>query len=223
MRMMPLSRWRRGTSSVPAITRTPSTSPEIRVPSRAFCLSKWVQSDHRCWVSRAGSSVLLLVAASLLAGCASASSLSGGASSAAGPTEEEVHADAPGTVPTGCILLVRGMTAPTSGQTPGTYTGAFLVLLVEDGQVRGEGGDFHSEGYDVRGHIGSTGTELQMNTPTEPTDWQPLPLVWIPERGTFEGWNRVRLAEMRDFSGGYIPSANSGCGSSEAAGPVGDR
>ena len=213
---MPLSRWRRSTSSVPAITRTTSTSPENRVPFCAFGLSKRVQPDHRCWVSGAGSSVLLLVAASLLAGCASASSLSAGASSGTGPTEEEVHADAPGTVPTGCILLVRGVSAPTSGQTR-TYTGAFLVLLVEDGQVRGEGGDFHSEGYDVRGHIGSTGTELQMNTPTEPTDWQPLPLVWIPERGTFEGWNRVRLAEMRDFSGGYIPSANSGCGGSEAA------
>ena len=91
------------------------------------------------------------------------------------------------------------------------------MLLVEDGQVRGEGGDFHSEGYDVRGQIGSTGTALQMNTPTEPRDWQPLPLVWVPERETFEGWERVRPAEMREFSGGSIPSASGGCADAEAS------
>lgn len=174
------------------------------------------QSDRLGWIGRARSSVLLLVAGSLLAGCASGSSLSGGAGSATAPTQEEPQPDASAGVPTGCILLVQGLAAPTTGQTPGTYTGAFLVLLVEDGQVRGEGGDFHSEGYDVRGQIRSTRTELQMNTPTEPTDWQPLPLVWVPERGTFEGWDRVQPAEMRDYSGGSIPSARSGCVDAEA-------
>lgn len=169
------------------------------------------------WVAGACASVSLLVAGSLLVGCASASSPSGGTSSASGTAQEEAQDDGPGSIPTGCILLVRRLTAPTIGQTPGIYTGAFLVLFVEDGQVRGEGGDFHSEGYDVRGQIGSAGTELQMSSPTQPTDWHPLPLVWVPEPGTFEGWDRVRAVEMREFSGGSIPSASSGCADAEAS------
>ena len=73
------------------------------------------------------------------------------------------------------------------------------------------GGDFHSEGYDVRGQFAPMGPELQMNTPTDPTDWQPFAFDWDSEGETFEGWDRVRPSEMLEYSGGSVPTADSGC------------
>lgn len=164
------------------------------------------------WAHMAWSSSVLAAAATLLVACASAPA-GAGAGSASAPSESGAPADAPDSVPPGCLLLVRGLSAPTMDQTAGVYTGAFLVLRIgEDGRVRGEGGDFHSEGYDVRGEIGPMGPQLEMNAPTEPTDWQPLPLVWVAERETFEGWDRVRLGDLREYSGGGVPSARSDCG-----------
>lgn len=165
-------------------------------------LSRWA---HRTWSSAAPVAV-----GALLAACASAPS-GAGSNSASAPAGVGAAATERGGVPSGCLLLVRGLSAPTVGQAPGVYTGAFLVLRVEDGQVRGEGGDFYSEGYDVRGKAGPGGMELQMGTPTEPTGWKPLALEWIPERETFDGWQRVGLADMREFSGGGVPSRRSDC------------
>jgi hypothetical protein len=56
------------------------------------------------------------------------------------------------------------------------------------------------------------GTQLEMNDPAEPTDWKPLRMEWIPERETFEGWARVPLGQMRELSGGGVPSARTDCG-----------
>ena len=158
-------------------------------------------------VRRAWSSSLVVAAGTLLAACATATSGSGGVVSApSGVGDPDTGASQ---VPAGCLLLVTGLTAP---QTAGVYTGAFLVLRVDDdGQVRGEGGDFHSEGYDVRGEVGPLGPELQMNAPSDPLQWQPMPLVWVPDRETFDGWERVGAEEMREYSGGGVPSAGSVC------------
>ena len=160
------------------------------------------------WVRRARSGSVVAAAGTLLAACATTTSGSGGAtvSAPSGAGDPDTGASQ---VPAGCLLLVRGLTAP---QTAGVYTGAFLVLRVEvDGQVRGEGGDFHSEGYDVRGEVGPLGPELQMNAPSDPLQWQPMSLVWVPDRGTFDGWEPVGAEEMREYSGGGVPSAGSGC------------
>jgi hypothetical protein len=163
------------------------------------------------WARGAWSSCVVAAAGTLLVACATTTSGSGGATAPAPSGTADTDTGAP-QVPAGCLLLVRGLSAPTTGQTAGVYTGAFLVLRVEDdGQVRGEGGDFHSEGYDVRGEIGPLGPELQMNAPSDPLQWQPLPLVWVPDRETFEGWERIDPEEMREYSGGGVPSAGSVC------------
>ena len=68
----------------------------------------------------------------------------------------------------------------------------------------------------MRGEVGPMWTELESNAPSEPTDWKPLALEWIPEQATFEGWERVRLEQMREFSGGGVPSMRSDCGEVDA-------
>lgn len=174
------------------------------------------------WARRAWSSSVVAVAGTLLMACGTATSGSGGAivpspsgsgvATVPAPSGTgDTQAGAP-LVPAGCLLLVRALTSPTAGETAGVYTGGFLVLRVEDdGQVRGEGGDFNSEGYDVRGEIGTQGAELEANAPTDPLQWQPLPLVWLPDGETFDGWQRVSPEEMREYSGGGVPSPRSGC------------
>ncbi len=179
---------------------TARTAMERSAPRRT-------RSARRAW---AGSVILATVA--LVAGCTSGSSPGGAPVPGNDPTVEDAQAGGPSSAPPeGCILLVRGLAAPPAGQSGGTYTGAFLVLRVEDGQVSGMGGDFRSEGYDVRGQFASTGPDLQMNSPTDPTDWQPFAFDWDSEAETFEGWDRVRPAEMLEYSGGAVPTAESGC------------
>ncbi len=79
------------------------------------------------WARRAWSGSVVVAATTLLMACATTTSASGGASVSAPSATADTGA---AQVPAGCLLLVRGLAAPTIDQTAGVYTGAFLVLRV---------------------------------------------------------------------------------------------
>jgi hypothetical protein len=103
-----------------------------------------------------------------------------------------------------CLYLVSGV----SGSDP--TTGSFLVLNVDQGDVRGTRGEFSSEWYSVRGRLTDAGAQLEVQGGTGA--WTSLPLTWVPAQGTFAGWTAIAEAQMRDYSGGGVPLRGQPCG-----------
>jgi hypothetical protein len=103
-----------------------------------------------------------------------------------------------------CLYLVSGV----SGSDPST--GSFMVLNVNQGDVRGTRGEFYSEWYSVRGRLTDAGAQLEAQGETGA--WSPLVLTWIPALKTFAGWTSITAEQMRDYSGGGVPLRGQPCG-----------
>jgi hypothetical protein len=103
-----------------------------------------------------------------------------------------------------CLYLVSGV----SGSDP--TTGSFMVLNVNQGDVRGTRGAFYSEWYSVRGRLTDAGAQLEAQGETGA--WAPLSLTWIPAQGTFAGWTAITAAQMRGYSDGGVPLRGQPCG-----------
>lgn len=92
------------------------------------------------------------------------------------------------------------------------YLGDFLVLRRAGAKLRGYGGSFYSEGYDVRATISGSRVRIGTRDPYDRGSWESVTRKWIESQDRISGWQRVSRADMGKYSGGYVPLAGEVCG-----------
>lgn len=105
-----------------------------------------------------------------------------------------------------CIYLVRGVK-----KAAGLYVGDFLVLRRTGANMRGYGGSFYSEGYDVRATITGRRVRIESGDPYQPGMGESVTRKWVESQDRIAGWKRVSRATMRKYSGGFVPVSGRVC------------
>jgi hypothetical protein len=106
-----------------------------------------------------------------------------------------------------CLYMVRHVE-----RTDGIYLGEFVVLRKTGPKVKGYGGAFYSEGFNLKGTITGTRAVLSSEDPYQPGKWTRTTLKWVPAQSRLAGWKRVQKSRLRKYSGGYVPVKGRTCG-----------
>jgi hypothetical protein len=116
------------------------------------------------------------------------------------------EARASGSTPV-CLYMVKNVE-----RSDGIYLGEFVILKKTGSKVKGYGGAFYSEGYNLKGTITGTRAALSSEDPYRPGKWTRVTLKWVPAENRLSGWRRVAKSRMRKYSGGYVPVKGQTCG-----------
>lgn len=117
----------------------------------------------------------------------------------------ELNAGTPAAARPQCIYLVRDVSS-----SQGIYTGEFLVLRRTGSALKGYGGAFYSEGYNVKGSVAGSRATLNLQDPYD-RSWSRVVRQWVVSQNRLAGWTKITKAKMKRYSGGYVPASGQLC------------